>query len=485
MVRRLIDGNPRREQRRQVVLLDRLEIGFQRRIKSELARAMRDMVLVYEHTGEVPPARDHVERLTAIYQAMAIATMTVFGGRVVQQGKSSGQVFETKDFASTMARIALGYIAGELLRRRITSVAETTRQQIVNAVDRGYQDGLGQFGVAKLVREAVPSMSTFRSSLIARTETHGAANYGAFAAADETGLLLDKEWISAEDERTREDHALANGQIVGKDEPFDVGGEAMMYPGDPAGSAANVVNCRCALGWVVRDEPDLSASENILTPLPQESWVADTEQFRLTDEGLSGAERIARVVTKDEVVDALAGGLISDPKDANLSFKANSMFFTAKGGGIAEISRRIDLVDMVAHHSILQLDKSAQGSGAGKEILKKSIELYKKIGVQKVVLSANIDVGGYAWAKYGFAPSAENVGSVIDKFRRAANADNSITDKQLSAILKVMEPRNVDSFFALADSKLGKKIMMGSSWEGELNMSDKSSMKRFNNYVGK
>tara|TARA_R110002126_G_scaffold3509_4_gene20119 strand:+ start:2280 stop:3044 length:765 start_codon:yes stop_codon:yes gene_type:complete len=254
MVRRLIDGNPRREQRRQVVLLDRLEIGFQRRIKSELARAMRDMVLVYEHTGEVPPARDHVERLTAIYQAMAIATMTVFGGRVVQMGKSGGHVLETKDFAATMARLALTYIASELIRTRITRVADTTRQQIVNAVDRGYQEGLGQFGVAKLVREAVPIMTTARSALIARTETHGAANYGAFAAADETGLLLDKEWISGEDERTREDHRIANGQIVAKDVPFDIGGEALMYPGDPsADDAGQVINCRCALGWVVKD----------------------------------------------------------------------------------------------------------------------------------------------------------------------------------------------------------------------------------------
>ena len=234
-------------------MLDRLESGFKNRMRAELARAMQDMVNVYEHTGEVPPARDHVERLTALYQAMAIATMTVFGGRVVQMGKDGGHVLETKDFAATMVNVALGYIAGEMMRSRISAVAETTRQQIVNAVDRGYQEGLGQFGVAKLVREAVPTLSTFRAALIARTETHGAANYGAFAAADETGLPLDKEWISAEDERTREDHALANGQIVAKDVPFDIGGESLMYPGDPAGSGGQVINCRCALGWVVRD----------------------------------------------------------------------------------------------------------------------------------------------------------------------------------------------------------------------------------------
>jgi len=253
MATRLIDANPRREQRRQVILLDRLEIGFAKRVRGELARAMQDMLTVYEHTGEVPLARDHIDRLTSLYQSMAIATMAVFGGRVVQMGKDGGQALETKDFAATMARIALGYIASEMIRARITYVANTTRQQIVNAVDRGYQEGLGQYGVAKLVREAIPIMTTARSAMIARTETHGAANAGAFAAADETGLLLDKEWISAEDERTREDHALANGQIVAKDVAFDIGGEALMYPGDPAGTGGQVINCRCAMGWVVRD----------------------------------------------------------------------------------------------------------------------------------------------------------------------------------------------------------------------------------------
>jgi len=33
MATRLIDANPRREQRRQVILLDRLEIGFAKRVR--------------------------------------------------------------------------------------------------------------------------------------------------------------------------------------------------------------------------------------------------------------------------------------------------------------------------------------------------------------------------------------------------------------------------------------------------------------------
>ena len=30
------------------------------------------------------------------------------------------------------------------------------------------------------------------------------------------------------------------------DQPFEVGGEFLMYPADPSGSAAEIANCRCA-----------------------------------------------------------------------------------------------------------------------------------------------------------------------------------------------------------------------------------------------
>lgn len=236
------------------MILDRLEVGFRNRIRAELIRAMEEMIRVFELTGEVPPARDHYEHLEAAYRAMAISAATTFGARVMQQGKDAGYILETKGFADTMTRLALAYIGQEVIRQRITSVAETTRAQIVAAVARGYADGLGQQGVGAYVRSVVSDMATWRANLIARTETHGAANFGATAAAKETGLPLQKEWISAEDARTRPDHDAANGQIVGRDTPFRVGGESLMYPGDPRGSAANTCNCRCAVGWIVQDD---------------------------------------------------------------------------------------------------------------------------------------------------------------------------------------------------------------------------------------
>jgi SPP1 gp7 family putative phage head morphogenesis protein len=253
MARRLIDQNPQREQRRQSLLLDRLEVSFRNRMRAELTRAMGDMLRVYELTGEVPPARDHTEQVEALFRSMAVQCATTFGARIIQQGKDAGHVLETKGFAETMARLALQYVGSEAIRRRITSIAETTRAQIVNAVSRGYDAGLGVQAIAKLVRDQIPAFSRQRAALIARTETHGAANFGAQEAAKETGLQLRKEWVAASDERTRESHVEADGQIVGMDEPFIIGGVALMYPGDPDGPPEETINCRCAVAHVVID----------------------------------------------------------------------------------------------------------------------------------------------------------------------------------------------------------------------------------------
>ena len=58
---------------------------------------------------------------------------------------------------------------------------------------------------------------------------------------------LQKEWIAARDERVRSAHAVANGQIVDFEDKFLVGGEYLDRAGDPRGSAANVINCRCSI----------------------------------------------------------------------------------------------------------------------------------------------------------------------------------------------------------------------------------------------
>ena len=54
-------------------------------------------------------------------------------------------------------------------------------------------------------------------------------------------------WRTQGDDRVRPAHADAEGQEVAANEPFVVGGEELLCPGDPAGSDENIIGCRC---WV-------------------------------------------------------------------------------------------------------------------------------------------------------------------------------------------------------------------------------------------
>jgi len=84
-----------------------------------------------------------------------------------------------------------------------------------------------------------------RSTVISRTEVIGASNYGSHEAAKQSGLDLTKSWLATEDNRTRPTHSEADGQEVEMDAKFMVGGADLDFPGDPAGPADEVINCRC------------------------------------------------------------------------------------------------------------------------------------------------------------------------------------------------------------------------------------------------
>jgi hypothetical protein len=80
---------------------------------------------------------------------------------------------------------------------------------------------------------------------ISRTETHAAANFGSLEAAKSTGVKMKRVWISAADERTRENHTSADsashGKPVGMEAEFPV--VHLLFPGDQAGDPAETINC--------------------------------------------------------------------------------------------------------------------------------------------------------------------------------------------------------------------------------------------------
>lgn len=92
---------------------------------------------------------------------------------------------------------------------------------------------------------------------IARTQTTRIENLGRQNAYNEIarklpdGKKLMKVWNCKMLPTSREAHIKMDGAKVPYNKPFIVDGEELMYPGDPNGSPANIINCHCFLTKVI------------------------------------------------------------------------------------------------------------------------------------------------------------------------------------------------------------------------------------------
>jgi hypothetical protein len=130
---------------------------------------------------------------------------------------------------------------------RVKEISEATARAIRKTIRSIADEGGSYKMIAAGIREKAKEINISRATRIARTEVHVASTFAVDEAVKSTRVKFEREWVSVLDERTREDHKKANGQRRGQDEPFDVGGEHLMYPGDPKGSAGNIINCRCVV----------------------------------------------------------------------------------------------------------------------------------------------------------------------------------------------------------------------------------------------
>jgi len=153
----------------------------------------------------------------------------------------------------------------------ISDIDSTTRKQLQRVLVAGQKDGLPLPQISKNIRERFsPKFTRSRSATIARTETHSAASFANHQQGIEYQKIqpnLNKQWVAVNDDRTREAHRIANGQVVSMDENFIVGGRPMEYTGDPKGGAANVINCRCAIIYIDDETEVFDEQQNVVQPV--------------------------------------------------------------------------------------------------------------------------------------------------------------------------------------------------------------------------
>jgi len=127
------------------------------------------------------------------------------------------------------------------LLKKSESVNETTKKNLSKKITDLNGEELKQ-----AIKNEFSSIKESRSGTIAQTTIETGFNLGLWVSYKLQGYQK-KIWVSQKLPETRDAHFIADGQTVNIDDPFYVDGEALMYPGDPNGSAKNVINCLCIL----------------------------------------------------------------------------------------------------------------------------------------------------------------------------------------------------------------------------------------------
>ena len=131
------------------------------------------------------------------------------------------------------------------------------KKVIRREVSRGFSNGYSYRDIARNIRSQM-NIGLNKSIRIARTEGHRVnqqSTMDGIYAAKEKGADIVKQWDATMDKKTRPSHQIVDGEIREIDERFSNG---LMFPGDPEGSAGEVINCRCVLlqraRWAIDDE---------------------------------------------------------------------------------------------------------------------------------------------------------------------------------------------------------------------------------------
>lgn len=86
-----------------------------------------------------------------------------------------------------------------------------------------------------------------------------------------------------------------------------------------------------------------------------------------------------------------------------MSYPNGNFNITLESSGVT-IDRFVNVKKGKIEHSLFELPYRLQGAGLANHVMKASIDMGDKLGIDKIELGANIDVGGYAWLRKGFFP---------------------------------------------------------------------------------
>jgi hypothetical protein len=192
---------------------------------------------------------------------------------------------------------------------------------------------------------------------------------------------------------------------------------------------------------------------------------------------------------KEKLLEGLSPEL-AQAISVHISGGANNWTVQAIGGGFRQ-ERTFDFYDHSVDHDRWQLSESMQGTGIGKTVFKNQMDLYDHLGINRINVHANMSVGGYAWARFGFVPtqnSWDNTKEYVARSRISEIKDAGLKAR-IKTVLGIQNPKGIWVLAAMTDkmgdSTVGKEMLKGTSWDGSINLKDEEQYNVVRSYVGR
>ena len=136
--------------------------------------------------------------------------------------------------------------AEEVVVNAMTNKIRGINDHTYNLIRNQIKDGINAGESVAQISDRIISVYKFNSSrarIIAQTESANCMNRSTDAEYKKAGAKK-KVWIATNDKATRDSHRVCGAQgEIDYNKPFANG---LMFPGDPNGTGAEIINCRCA-----------------------------------------------------------------------------------------------------------------------------------------------------------------------------------------------------------------------------------------------
>lgn len=258
---------PTRDAKKDLNIKLRLESRLLKPLRAFDNRIVQEFVKNLSRTGVIFDATELNDDLAGILAEHYFLTESAFSSRI--RDAAPADIDFPDDIDDQIAAALASFFAARS-SNQANRINQTTNDDMRVALDKAAQESINaqqegrimtQDGVAMIAAATLGSRLRAREPAIVTFETQAAAES---VKLTEAQILLGesptvvagsarksnvkKQWVTVSDSLVRQAHRDADFTKADINDPFTVGGQQLMYPGDTSLGATldNVINCRCS-----------------------------------------------------------------------------------------------------------------------------------------------------------------------------------------------------------------------------------------------